>query len=295
MPSMKHRHRTTKKPMNSAVEASQPVSCCSAFYEQDWVRHLAGDIFHPGGPDLTRRTIEAMGLQAGASVTDLGCGTGTSALMLAEEHGLNVHAIDLSADNIKRARDRLSSSENVSANVRFQQADAHDLPFKDGQFEAVLAECTFSLFQDQQQVLSEVRRVLKPAGQFGVTDMAVGGPLPGDIASIVAPWTCLVDAVDQKAYSDTFRSAGFDIKEFSDESAGLISLINLSKRKLLLLGVGSVLAGVNVPKFNIAEIKFWLDRVAAEVEKGTIRYLRLICRRFSAPSLSRVRLPRASS
>ena len=256
--------------MNSVVEVAQPVSCCSAFYEQDWVRHLAGDIFHPGGPDLTRRTIEAMGLQACASLADLGCGTGTSALMLAEEHGLNVHAIDLGADNIKRARDRLSST----VNVRFQQADAHELPFEDGQFDAVLAECTFSLFQHQQQVLSEVRRVLKPAGQFGVTDMAVGGPLPDDIASIVAPWTCLVDAVDQQAYADTFRNAGFDIMEFSDESAGLISLINLLKRKLLMLGVGTVLAGVNVPKFDIAEIKFWLDRVAAEVEKGTIRYLR---------------------
>jgi hypothetical protein len=33
-------------------------------------------------------------------------------------------------------------------------------------------------------------------------------------------------------------------------------------------------AGVNVPKFDIAEIKYWLDRVASEVEKGSIRYLR---------------------
>ena len=260
--------------MNSAVEATQPVSCCSAFYEQDWVRHLAEDIFHPGGPDLTRRTIAAMSLQPGASIVDLGCGTGTSALMLAEEHGLNVHAIDLSADNIKRAEARLPSAVNAPAKVCFQQADAHELPFEGRQFEGVLAECTFSLFQHQQQVLSEVRRVLKPAGQFGVTDMAVGGPLPDDIASIVAPWTCLVDAVDQQAYSDIFRSAGFNISEFSDESDGLISLINLLKRKLLLLGVGTVLAGANVPNFDIAEIKFWLDRVAAEVEKGTIRYLR---------------------
>jgi arsenite methyltransferase len=258
----------------SVAETTQPVSCCSAFYEQDWVRHLAGDIFHPGGPDLTRRTIAAMNLHPGASIADLGCGTGTSALMLASELGLEVSAIDLSEDNIKRARSRLSSETGQHPRVQFQQADAHELPFEDGYFDGVLAECTFSLFSNQQAVLEEVKRVLKPAGQFGVTDMAVGGPLPDDIASVIAPWTCLVDAVDQQAYTDKFTRAGFEILEFSDESTDLTSLINVLKRKLLLLGVGTVLAGVNVPKFDIAEIKFWLDKLAAEVEKGTVRYLR---------------------
>jgi hypothetical protein len=51
-------------------------------------------------------------------------------------------------------------------------------------------------------------------------------------------------------------------------------LIQLLKRKLLLVGVGSVLSGANVPGFDIGEIKYWLDRVTTEVEKGNIRYLR---------------------
>lgn len=260
--------------MSSVVNTVQPVSCCSAFYEQDWVRHLAGDIFHPGGEDLTQKTIAAMNLRPGASIADLGCGTGTSAILLAGKPGLDVSAIDLSADNIRRAQDRLTAETGTAGTVHFQQADVHQLPFDDGRFDGVLAECTFSLFQHQQAVLAEVKRVLKPSGQFGVTDMAVGGPLPADIASIVAPWTCLVDAVDQQTYSDMFIGAGFEIKAFSDESPALLELIGRLKRKLLLMGVGSVLTGVTVPKFDIAEIKYWLDRVATEVEKGSIRYLR---------------------
>ena len=260
--------------MSSVADTVQPVSCCSAFYEQDWVRHLAGDIFHPGGEDLTQRTIAAMNLRPGASIADLGCGTGTSALLLADKPGLDVSAIDLSADNIRRAQDRLSAEAGTAGTVHFQQADVHQLPFDDGQFDGVLAECTFSLFQRQRAVLAEVKRVLKPSGRLGITDMAVGGPLPADIAAIVAPWTCLVDAVDQKTYSDMFIGAGFEIKAFSDESSALLELISQLKRKLLLMGVGSVLTGVTVPKFDIAEIKYWLDRVAAEVEKGSIRYLR---------------------
>ena len=268
--------------MNSMIETAQPASCCSAFYEQDWVRHLAGDIFHPGGPELTQRTIATMNLQPGSSIADLGCGTGTSALMLAENPGLNINAIDLSADNIRRAQDRLLSTAGLLGTVQFQQADVHQLPFENGQFDGVLAECTFSLFPDQQTVLDEVKRVLKPSGQFGVTDMAVGGPLPDDIASIVAPWTCLVDAVDQHAYTDTFTGAGFEIKKFCDESDGLLSLIKLLKRKLLLLGVGSELSGVNVQSFYIGEIKYWLDRFAAEVEKGSVRYLRFNLQKMQA-------------
>ena len=260
--------------VNSAIDSARPVSCCSAFYEQDWVRQLAGDIFHPGGPDLTKKTITAMNLRPGASIADLGCGTGTSALMLAGDPGLNVSAIDLSADNIKRAQDRLLTETRPSGSVQFQQADAHELPFEDGQFDGVLAECTFSLFAHPEAVLAEVRRVLKPSGRLGITDMAVGGPLPDDIASIVAPWTCLVDAVDQQAYADKFTAAGFELKEFSDESTGLLSLIGVLKRKLLLMGVGGALAGGGVPQFDIAEIKYWLDRLTSEVEKGSIRYLR---------------------
>ena len=260
--------------MSSLVDTAPPASCCSAFYEQDWVRHLAEDIFHPGGPELTKKTIAAMNLRPGSSIADLGCGTGTSALMLAGEAELDVCAIDLSADNIKRARERLLTENPTAGSVKFQKADAHELPFDDGQFDGVLAECTFSLFARQQDVLVEAKRVLKPKGQLGITDMAVGGPLPADIASMVAPWTCLVDAVDQQSYSNMFTGAGFEIREFSDESPALGSLINLLKRKLLLIGVGTVLSGVSVPKFDIAEIKYWLDRVAAEVDKGTIRYLR---------------------
>lgn len=258
----------------SVVDSAQQVSCCSAFYEQDWVRHLAEDIFHPGGEGLTQKTIAAMKLNPGASIADLGCGTGTSALMLAGDPGLNISAIDISADNIRRAQDRLSTANPTPGKIRFQQADAHELPFENAQFDGVLAECTFSLFANQDAVLAEIIRVLKPNGQLGVTDMAVGGPLPEDIASVVAPWTCLMDAVDQQAYADTFTRAGFAIKEFSDESTGLTGLINTLKRKLLMLGVGTALTGVNAPQIDLGEIKHWLDRFNEEVEKGTIRYLR---------------------
>ena len=264
------RQPATQAP-NRQQNPPEALSCCSTFYEQDWVRNLAEDIFHPGGEDLTRRTIAAMDLQTHATVADLGCGTGTTALMLARDFGLQVSGVDLSAANIERAIERTDTS---SAAVRFIQADAQKLPFEDNELDGILAECSFSLFADQAAVLAEIKRVLKPGGKLAITDMAIGGPLPADIAEVISPWTCLVDAMDQENYAQGFAAAGFAIQVIADESAGLTNLIQLLKRKLLLLGAGGVLAGGSMPTFDLATIKYWLDRFQEEVETGSIRYLR---------------------
>ncbi len=179
--------------------------------------------------------------------------------------------MDIISANIERAIERTDTS---SVAVRFIQADAQELPFEDNEFDGILAECSFSLFADQAAVLAEIKRVLKPGGNLAITDMAIGGPLPADIAEIISPWTCLVDAMDQQTYAQEFAAAGFAIQIIADESAGLTSLIQLLKRKLLLLGAGGVLAGGSIPTFDLATIKYWLDRFQAEVEKGSIRYFR---------------------
>ncbi len=257
-----------------SADNGMPSSCCSTFYEQDWVRYLAEDIFHPGGEDLTNRTVAAMNLPPGAAIADLGCGTGTTALMLARYYNFRVSAIDISAANIERAVQRMDPGHPV----RFCQADAQQLPFSDSELDGVIAECTFSLFSEQKKVLAEIKRVLKPGGKLAITDMATSGALPEDIAGILAPWTCLADAVDQETYLAMFAAAGFTLQTMADESAGLISLVRKLKRKLLLASAGA-LAGGMTPDFDfagldLASIKFWLDRFEAEVKKGSIRYLR---------------------
>ena len=247
------------------------VTCCSAFYEQDWVRELANDNFHPGGEELTRRTVAVMGLPQAGLVADLGCGTGTTALMLARETRLRISGVDISASNIERAVRRAGAENTV---LDFHQADTCNLPFADQELDGVLAECSLSLVHDQPAALDEIRRVLKPDGKLAVTDMAVNGRLPEDIARVIAPWTCLGEARDQESWIGLFTSAGFREQFFSDESAGLAELIGRLKRQLLLLGTGALLAAQSAPAFDLGATRHWLDRFQAEVDNGTIRYLR---------------------
>ncbi len=93
------------------------------------------------------------------------------------------------------------------------------LPFNDSELDGLIAECTFSLFSEQETALAEIRRVLKPRGKLAITDMATRGALPEDIAGVLAPWTCLADAVDEETYLEMFAAAGFKIQTMADESA----------------------------------------------------------------------------
>jgi ubiquinone/menaquinone biosynthesis C-methylase UbiE len=241
-------------------------ACCSSFYEQDWVRVIARDNFHPGGSALTRKLVAAMGLEPGAHILDLGCGTGSTALMLTQEKDLKVTGIDASALNIERAQARVPTA-------KFIQAEAANVPLPDASCDALIAECAFSLFADKPAVLAEARRLLRPGGSLGITDMAVEGRLTDDVAKVAAPWTCLSDALNRAGYESLFSEAGFAIADFGDESHGIVELIASLKRKLLLAAAGEA-SGVLPSALPLKDIRHWLDRIRAEVQAGVVRYYR---------------------
>lgn len=249
---------------------SPATACCAAFYEQDWVRAVLGDSFHPGGTDLSTRLAKELHLPPGAKVLDVACGIGTTARLLAGTFGSEVVGLDASAANVARA-EGLAPCESV----RFVTGDAAALPFPDDSFDAVVCECAVSTFADQPRVAAEFARVLKPGGAVGVTDMVVAGDLPGDIAGVIAPWTCLAAARSVIGYQSLFLNAGLCAVGYMDESAALRKLVADLKRKLLVAGLGRSLGAVpGLDALDVSRLRDLLDRVGGLVRDGTVQYAR---------------------
>ena len=106
----------------------------------------------------------------GRRVLDVGCGTGALTAALAERAVCRVWGVDSSEEMLAVARANLPG-------VRFKQARAEELPFKDGWFERVVLRMSLHLF-DRPRALVETRRVLGSGGWI-----AIATPDPAQLGS----------------------------------------------------------------------------------------------------------------
>ena len=122
-----------------------------------------------------RTAVAALGLQPGARVMDLACGTGDLCRTL-REAGHEPIGIDFSAGMLRAAR----------TDAPLVRADAGQLPFPTGSIDAVT--CGFALrnFADLAAVLSECARVLRPQGRLALLD--VGEPTSAPARAVHKLW-----------------------------------------------------------------------------------------------------------
>jgi 2-polyprenyl-3-methyl-5-hydroxy-6-metoxy-1,4-benzoquinol methylase len=104
-------------------------------------------------------------LSAGAAVLDVGCGTGITLLELAR-HGYHVSGVDLSPKMIEKAQD-LAQTQGLTCD--FRVASVEQLPYPDQSFDMVIALGLLGVLPDHDVSWAEIRRVLRPQGQFLVS------------------------------------------------------------------------------------------------------------------------------
>ena len=115
---------------------------------------------------LTEALSEVMDLEAGMRVLDLGCGRAASSIFLAREFGVQVIAADLwiaPTENWERIRAAGCESQIVPLH-----AEAHDLEFAEGYFDAVVSLDAFHYFGCAPGYLAEVLPFLRPGGRLGI-------------------------------------------------------------------------------------------------------------------------------
>lgn len=111
---------------------------------------------------IIEKMLAKMDLSAGQQILDLGCGEGMASRLLAERAGSGsaILGVDIADEMIRNAEARSSGFANVS----FQRGAAEQLPCLDNSFDQVLSVEAFYYFKNQQKVLQELLRVLKPGG-----------------------------------------------------------------------------------------------------------------------------------
>ncbi|WP_278102541.1 demethylmenaquinone methyltransferase [Microbacterium proteolyticum] len=112
-------------------------------------------------------TLKAVAPQRGERILDLAAGTGTSSMAFVPS-GAHVVAADFSRGMIAEGRRRHGNVPNLE----FVQADATDLPFQDGEFDAVTMSFGLRNVNDPRRALRELRRVTKPGGRIVVCEFS---------------------------------------------------------------------------------------------------------------------------
>ena len=146
------------------------------------------------GREVTEALVACADPQPNMRILDLASGTGEPAITIAKRIAPTGHviALDLSADLLTIAADR--ARQRGLPNITTQQADAHQLPFPDEQFDLATSRFGVMFFADTHRALRELHRVLRPgsracfavwglkdqpyfASTIGVVHAFAGGPL----------------------------------------------------------------------------------------------------------------------
>ncbi|SDY21512.1 Ubiquinone/menaquinone biosynthesis C-methylase UbiE [Micromonospora pattaloongensis] len=112
----------------------------------------------PDAATLRARSYQLLRLHPGATVIDVGCGTGRAVAELAQ-HGARAIGVDLDPAMLAAARSRFPD-------IDVRAADATDLPLADGQAHGYRADKVYHVLPEPPAALAEARRVLAPGGRI---------------------------------------------------------------------------------------------------------------------------------
>ncbi|MDF1543918.1 MAG: class I SAM-dependent methyltransferase [bacterium] len=116
--------------------------------------------------------IHEIGINGSERVLDIGAGPGILSLEIARrlDRGGSLLGIDLAPNMVHLARTNAANSNFT--NTAFEIGDALGLQFEDNSFDVIVSSNAFPWVPDRKKFLSEVLRVLKPSGRFGLVALS---------------------------------------------------------------------------------------------------------------------------
>ena len=186
-------------------------------YEQGILKEISGETLRPGGLELTREAVMFCKFPKGANILDIGCGSGATVQFLIEHYWLNALGIDSSQVMIKKGKGMFSGLPLI-------YGKGENLPVADGQMDGVLMECSFSLMEDADIVLSECHRVLKNLGKLIITDVYFKNKLE-TLQNTLSGHSCLMGADSKQSVIEKLMNHGFELEVWQDKSECINQLV----------------------------------------------------------------------
>ncbi|MCX7168705.1 MAG: class I SAM-dependent methyltransferase [Proteobacteria bacterium] len=231
------------------------------------------DEFHIGGRLATIAFAAQLGLRPGMRLLDIGCGLGGTSRYMAHEHGCEVTGIDLSGEYVSVAS-MLAARVKLGDSVRYQQGSAIDLPFSDGSFDGAYMCHVGMNIEDKSRLFREVRRVLCPAGVFGIYDAMRSAQ--GEL-SYPVPWASGAETsfvADSATYRRLLLAEGFEVLQERDRRD--FALETFKQMRAIAASKGASPLGLHIVMGASAATK--VRNMIANVTSGLITPTELICR-----------------
>lgn len=129
-----------------------------------WDRHAKGYAKRPVADEASyqhKLELTRERLTPEMDVLELGCGTGSTALVHAP-YVRHIIAVDISAKMLEIARQKAKTSG--IANVSFEQSSVEDFEAPDGRYDVVMVHSLLHLLEDRENAIAKIHRWLKPGG-----------------------------------------------------------------------------------------------------------------------------------
>ncbi len=263
---------------NETLDEAQAKACCADLYQSDLARLILGETLHPGGLALTNRLGRLMGIQRDDWVVDLASGRGVSAMAVSRAFHCRVAGVEFSrAATVGAAA--ASQATSVAPQAFFLQGDAENPPLASSRFDAVLCECSMSIFPDKSRAVQEMRRLLRPGGRLGLSDVTVEpGYLPEELEGNLGQVLCLSGALSVNGYRQLLRDGGLELQHQEDASVEILKLLEQLESKLGMVMAWGDRLGSGIPVSGMPDTEALqsapelLQRLKSLVQDGKLGY-----------------------
>jgi len=186
-------------------------------FDEETSRKIEAAYQTPDVDAQRRRVLKALELRTGEQVLDIGSGPGLLAYEMAVSVGQDgrICGVDTSEQMLAMSRTRCADKSWTE----FKKADAAQLPYPDGRFDAAVSTQVFEYVADIPAALTELYRVMRPGGRVLIMDTDYGSLVIHTkdnvrMERILSAWNeHFVHAALPRTLSRQLREAGFTIRQ----------------------------------------------------------------------------------